>query len=268
VLGVSTVMTGLMAGLFWSFDMSVMPGLSASDDRTFVTAMQNINAAIENGLFALVFGGAFLFPAIAAVLQFRLRRRGAALWTVAALACYTLVLLLTMGVEVPLNNQPSAGDPIGSRPRCGTTRGDVAGDQRYGRCTAALAFLGRAWCCTPGRPTTSAEVGRRRADIVQRCRRGGSIVPAGGRRYLREWRHSGGTLPEMAPGSAPGAPGAPGTRRTRHPAHPAPGAGHRKPVPGRAGSSRDGDRGQQETSADQPASVSRLVRRLRRSIRA
>ncbi|MEU8928226.1 hypothetical protein AB0D10_46310, partial [Kitasatospora sp. NPDC048545] len=59
VLAGATVAMGLMAGLFFAFDVSVMPGLAAGDDRTYVTAMQHINKSIENGMFGLVFVGAF-----------------------------------------------------------------------------------------------------------------------------------------------------------------------------------------------------------------
>ncbi|CUU54043.1 Uncharacterized membrane protein [Parafrankia irregularis] len=149
-LGVSAVLTGLMAGLFWGFDISVMPGLAASDDRTFVTAMQNINTAIENPAFGLVFAGALLAPAAAALLQFRLRRRAVVMWTVAALACYCLTLLLTMAVEVPLNEDlAAAGDP-GTIRDLAAVRGDFESTWvavnilRTLTCTAALAFLTRA----------------------------------------------------------------------------------------------------------------------------
>ncbi|SDS32980.1 anthrone oxygenase family protein [Actinoplanes derwentensis] len=103
---------GLMAGLFFGFTVSVMPGLAAGDDLTFVTAMQNINDKIENGLFGLVFTGAFAFPVIAAVQLLRRRRWAAAIWTAAAAFAYLLVLGLTMAVEIPLNETlAAAGDP-------------------------------------------------------------------------------------------------------------------------------------------------------------
>jgi uncharacterized membrane protein len=112
MLAAAITCMGLMAGLFFGFTVSVMPGLQAGDDTTFVTAMQNINAAIENGLFGLVFSGAFIFPAIATVLLFITGRRKAALWAAGATALYFIVLVLTMGIEVPLNDKlAKAGDP-------------------------------------------------------------------------------------------------------------------------------------------------------------
>ncbi|MFI6118089.1 DUF1772 domain-containing protein [Kitasatospora sp. NPDC051164] len=108
----ATVAMGLMAGLFFAFDVSVMPGLAAGDDRTYVTAMQHINKSIENGMFGLVFVGAFAATGLAAWLQHKAGRRQAALWAAAATVLYVVALLVTMGVNIPLNNQlAAAGDP-------------------------------------------------------------------------------------------------------------------------------------------------------------
>lgn len=81
LLMVSTVLVGLMAGLFFAFDVSVMPGLARGDERTYVTAMQNFNAVIDgNGLFGTVFVVALLAAVASAVLEYRKGRRGVAVW--------------------------------------------------------------------------------------------------------------------------------------------------------------------------------------------
>lgn len=41
VLAAATVATGLVAGVYYAFACSVMLGLGASGDRTFIEAMQN-----------------------------------------------------------------------------------------------------------------------------------------------------------------------------------------------------------------------------------
>jgi uncharacterized membrane protein len=48
VLGLATVGMGLLAGLFYAYACSVMPGLGQADDRTVVDAMQQIDEAIQN----------------------------------------------------------------------------------------------------------------------------------------------------------------------------------------------------------------------------
>jgi len=150
LLIVSVVCMGLMAGLFWAFDISVMPGLGDSDDKTFVTAMQHINADIENGLFGLVFVGALLVPGATAVVLFAQRRPAAALWTVLAVAAYFLVLILTMGVEVPLNDKLAAAGSPDRIADLHKVRADFEGvwvtvnHFRTLLCTVAVAALGRA----------------------------------------------------------------------------------------------------------------------------
>ena len=49
---------GLLAGLFYAYSVSVVPGLGQADDRTLVDGMQQINEAIENPVFFVGFLGA------------------------------------------------------------------------------------------------------------------------------------------------------------------------------------------------------------------
>lgn len=74
-LTAATLTAGLSAGLFSSYSYSVMPGLGASDDRTFVTAMQSINVKILNGWFAVVFVGAPVLAVLDAVLVWNTTER-------------------------------------------------------------------------------------------------------------------------------------------------------------------------------------------------
>ena len=58
VLGAAALTMGLLAGLFYAYSVSVMPGLGQADDRTLVDGMQQINDAIENPVFFVSFLGA------------------------------------------------------------------------------------------------------------------------------------------------------------------------------------------------------------------
>jgi uncharacterized membrane protein len=104
----ATIATGLVAGLFYAYACSVMPGLARADDRTFVEAMQQINVAILNGWFGAGFGGAPLLIAVAAALQLPAGGRRALPWIVAALLLYAVMLVITFTVNVPLNDQLAA----------------------------------------------------------------------------------------------------------------------------------------------------------------
>lgn len=106
----ATATTGLVAGLFYAYSCSVMPGLRRTDDSTFVDAMRSINEAIRNGWFALSFAGALLFTTTAAILQFAVDQRPALPWTVAALTLYLATLIITGRGNAPLNEQ-LAGTP-------------------------------------------------------------------------------------------------------------------------------------------------------------
>ncbi|MCB5183190.1 anthrone oxygenase family protein [Streptomyces antimicrobicus] len=102
----ATVLIGLMAGLFFAYDISVMPGLADGDERTYVTAMQNFNAEIDgNGLFGMAFVLALVAAAASAVLEFRKGRKAVALWVGAAAVAYLVVLMITFTVNIPLNNE-------------------------------------------------------------------------------------------------------------------------------------------------------------------
>jgi hypothetical protein len=57
VLGAAVIAMGLLAGLFYAFDVAVMPALTAADDRTLVDAMQQMIDKIENpALFLTLLG--------------------------------------------------------------------------------------------------------------------------------------------------------------------------------------------------------------------
>jgi uncharacterized membrane protein len=157
----ATITMGLAAGLFYTFSISVMPGLGRTADRSFVDAMQRINVAILNGWFALAFGGALVCTALATLLQLGAEGRAVLLWTVAALVLYGTVLGITFAVNVPLNNELNAAgapdriaDLAAVRERFEATwvRWNVvravASTAAFGCLTWALLLYGRVW---PGR---------------------------------------------------------------------------------------------------------------------
>lgn len=111
-LAAATVTTGLMAGVYYAFAISVMLGLSQTDDRTFVNAMQQINVAIINPWFFVSFLGALVFTALAGVFHLQAGWRAVLPWIAAALVLYAATLVITIRFNVPLNNElAAAGDP-------------------------------------------------------------------------------------------------------------------------------------------------------------
>ena len=109
VLGAALVAMSLVAGLIYTFSVAVMPNLAGADDATFVVTMQRFN---ENPVFVVSFTVALVLITVAAVLQRGRGADGVARWTVAALVLYGLVVAVTAGLHIPLNNEiDRAGDP-------------------------------------------------------------------------------------------------------------------------------------------------------------
>ncbi|QKW19414.1 DUF1772 domain-containing protein [Kitasatospora sp. NA04385] len=107
----AVLLSGLSAGLFYSYACSVMPGLAKVDDRAFVDTMQRINTAILNGWFMLSFLGALVLIAAAGLLHWRGGDRTVLLW-IAAAVLYLVMLVVTGTVNVPLNDElAAAGAP-------------------------------------------------------------------------------------------------------------------------------------------------------------
>jgi uncharacterized membrane protein len=166
VLGAAVIAMGLLAGLYFFSAIAVMPALTAADDRTLVDAMQQMIVKIENPAFFLVLLGA---PALAAVALVQARRSGAAKaagWIVAGLAFYTVMVIVTFAVHIPLNEDlKQAGDPARIE-NLSAVRDDfvtpwVAWDiVRTLATTAAFASLAGALVLRGRRLTARASLGR------------------------------------------------------------------------------------------------------------
>lgn len=115
LLGVAIVSSGLMAGLFFGWVVSVIPGLARVSDRSYVSTMQSINRAIVNPLFLAVFLGTALALGTAAVVHFRSGYMKRGWWLATATGTYTVgVLGVTIGGNIPLNDALERFDPDGA----------------------------------------------------------------------------------------------------------------------------------------------------------
>jgi uncharacterized membrane protein len=115
-LACATLTTGLIAGVFYAYAVSVNLGLAAQPDASYVATMQAINGRIQNPLFFLSFFGAVLFLLAALAVHCRRPRLGR-FWLV-AMACALYIgggFLLTAFVNVPMNDQ-IAGVAAGASP--------------------------------------------------------------------------------------------------------------------------------------------------------
>ncbi|WP_410670151.1 DUF1772 domain-containing protein [Amycolatopsis sp. cmx-4-68] len=104
VLVAALVAAGLVAGLFYAYACSVLPGLGRGDDKTFVEAMRGINIAIVNPVFLLTFLGAPLLAGVAVFLN-----PGPRPWVLAGFGFLVAMLVITAVVNIPLNNALDSG---------------------------------------------------------------------------------------------------------------------------------------------------------------
>jgi uncharacterized membrane protein len=106
----ATVTMGLVAGVFAVFAHTIMPGLRQTDDHTFVAAFQSIDRAIINPWFMTsAFVGALFFTAAAAAANLG---RASLHWIAVALGLYLVAFIVTLAVNVPLNDAiKAAGNP-------------------------------------------------------------------------------------------------------------------------------------------------------------
>ncbi|RYE26114.1 MAG: DUF1772 domain-containing protein [Sphingobacteriales bacterium] len=108
LLLLAIVATGLIAGLFYAYEVSVNIAFRQLSDAEYTKAMQAINIAIINPSFMLSFmGTAFLLP-IAAFVHRRSGQRRLLLLIAASLLYIVGTLGVTMMFNVPLNDQLAA----------------------------------------------------------------------------------------------------------------------------------------------------------------
>ena len=72
----ATLATGLAAGVFYAYAVSVNLGLATQPDASYVATMQAINERIENPLFFASFFGALLLLLAALAVHFPRPRSG------------------------------------------------------------------------------------------------------------------------------------------------------------------------------------------------
>ena len=168
---VSTLTMGLAAGVFGIYANAIMPGLRDTDDRTFVGAFQSIDEAIVNPLFMSVFVGALLATGLTAGLHLGADERSRLPWLLAAFLLYLAVFVITIGINVPLNDDiKDAGDPDRIRDLAAVR--EQFDEERWVRWNVVRAVATTvAFCCLTwalvlhGRATASSETATQTASI-------------------------------------------------------------------------------------------------------
>ena len=113
VLLAATMTMGISTGVFQLYAFAIMPGLRRTDDSTFVTAFQQIDIAIVGPWLFVFFFGSLGFTALAAAFHFGAGDRTTLYWIVAALVLYLVVFVITITINVPLNDEIKAAGEAG-----------------------------------------------------------------------------------------------------------------------------------------------------------
>ena len=135
-----------------------MPGLSRTDDRTFVSAFQQIDTAITGPFLFVFFFGPLAFATLATALHLGQDDRTALAWIASAVVVQLAMAVITLRVHVPLNDRiKAAGDPsqiddlAAVRERFNEARWvrwnivrAVAATVAFGRLAWALVLFGRS----------------------------------------------------------------------------------------------------------------------------
>jgi uncharacterized membrane protein len=104
----SVVLTGLSAGLFLAWSVSVIPGTKKLVDLTYLETMQSINKAILNPAFFVVFFGSLILLSLSSISEFNGNKLAFWLLLGAAITYLTGTVGVTGLGNVPLNDQLEA----------------------------------------------------------------------------------------------------------------------------------------------------------------
>lgn len=104
ILTLTATLTALVAGLFYSWSVSITLGLARVSDVEYISVFQATNRAIINPFFLAAFLGAQLLLPVCVFLSYR---EGARFWLLlAAAVVYTAgVIGVTFAGNIPLNNR-------------------------------------------------------------------------------------------------------------------------------------------------------------------
>ncbi len=109
---ISALGSGLMAGFFFSFSVSVMKALGRLPTAQGIAAMQSINVVVINPVFLIAFfGTAVACVAVAISALSTWHRPGAAYLLAGGLLYLVGSFLVTIAFNVPRNNALAAVDP-------------------------------------------------------------------------------------------------------------------------------------------------------------
>lgn len=141
LLLVAAVVAGLQAGTYFTWSTGVMPGLAHVDDRTFISAVQQMNIAIVNPIFIATFLGAPVLAGAAALLCGPHARP----WAIAATVLAIGTLVISFAGNIPLNDALEAAGSVDKIKDLAAVRADFESlwvKLNIARCLTSAGALG------------------------------------------------------------------------------------------------------------------------------
>ena len=109
--GTSILLTGLVAGLLYGYQCSVINGLGALGNKEYLGAFQSIDKSIQNPVFGLSFMGSIIILLIASFVIYKSGNNSLFPYLIIATAIYGIgVLGLTIAGNLPLNEMLAGFD--------------------------------------------------------------------------------------------------------------------------------------------------------------
>lgn len=103
---IATVLIGMLAGLLYGYDCSVIKGLGNLTDKVYLQSFQSINKAIQNPYFLTSFMGSLLALPLAAWLNYKNASEYSFYLLLSALLLYLIgVFGVTVFGNLPLNKK-------------------------------------------------------------------------------------------------------------------------------------------------------------------
>ena len=105
ILVLTATTTALIAGLFYAWTCSVIPGLARLNNVEYIRAMQSFNTAIQNPLFFICFFGTAILLPVCTYMHFR-HPVSIRFWLllISTVAYLLGVMAVTIFGNIPLNN--------------------------------------------------------------------------------------------------------------------------------------------------------------------
>ena len=104
ILASAIFLTGLMAGIFFTWSNAVKPGIGKLGDIEYLRALQSMNRVILNNAFRIIFLGAIIAVALVPVFYFNLYPKNIFWLFVFTLVIYWVgVFGVTVSGNIPLN---------------------------------------------------------------------------------------------------------------------------------------------------------------------